>query len=39
MHSNTEDTICALASGSGPAAISVIRISGPKAIEICNTIF
>ena len=39
MYSNTEDTICALASGSGPAAISVIRISGPKAIEICNTIF
>jgi tRNA modification GTPase len=39
MHSNTEDTICALASGSGPAAISIIRISGPKAIEICNTIF
>ena len=32
------DTICALAS-SGQGAISVIRLSGSKAIEICNQFF
>ena len=30
------DTICALATSSGKGAISVIRLSGPQAIDICN---
>ena len=34
-----EDTICALATASGVGAISVIRLSGPKAITICNEVF
>ena len=34
-----EDTICALATASGVGAISVIRLSGPKAIPICNEVF
>ena len=33
------DTICAIATGSGMGAIAIIRISGGKAFEICNTIF
>ena len=33
------DTICALATASGVGAISVIRLSGPKAIGICNQVF
>ena len=33
------DTICALATSSGQGAISVIRLSGPQAISICNTFF
>jgi len=34
-----QDTICALATASGIAAISVIRISGEKSFEITNQIF
>ncbi len=34
-----EDTICAIATSLGVGAISIIRISGPQAIEIVNSIF
>ena len=34
-----QDTICALATASGVGAISVIRLSGPKAISICDKVF
>lgn len=34
MGSETTDTICALASGSGKAGIAVFRVSGPKALWI-----
>ena len=34
-----DDTICALATGGGKSAIAVIRISGPNALKITNTIF
>ncbi len=34
MDSETTDTICALASGSGKAGIAVFRVSGPKALWI-----
>jgi tRNA modification GTPase len=34
-----QDTIVALASGAGAGAIAVIRISGPNAIAIANTVF
>jgi tRNA modification GTPase len=33
------DTIVALATPQGIGAIGVIRLSGPKAIEICNAVF
>lgn len=33
------ETICALATPSGVGAIGVIRVSGPKALEICNSCF
>ena len=33
------DTICAIASGGGEGALSVIRLSGSNAIEICNQFF
>jgi len=33
------DTICALATPQGISAIAVIRISGEKALNICNKIF
>ncbi|MBI9033932.1 MAG: tRNA uridine-5-carboxymethylaminomethyl(34) synthesis GTPase MnmE [Bacteroidales bacterium] len=33
------DTICALATSAGTAAIAVIRLSGPKAFEITEQIF
>lgn len=39
VSSVTQETICALASGSGPSAISVIRISGEKAFMIVNELF
>ncbi|QXV64341.1 tRNA uridine-5-carboxymethylaminomethyl(34) synthesis GTPase MnmE [Mucilaginibacter sp. 21P] len=35
----TEDTIAALATPSGPGAIGVIRLSGPEAITIANSVF
>lgn len=34
-----EDTICALATPPGMGAIGVIRVSGPKAIEIADSIY
>ena len=34
-----QDTICALATASGVGAISVIRLSGPNAISICDSVF
>jgi len=33
------DTICAISSALGVGAISIIRVSGPKSIEIVNKIF
>ena len=33
------DTIVALATASGSGAIAIIRVSGPKALEICSPIF
>jgi tRNA modification GTPase len=33
------DTICAIATSSGAGAISVIRLSGPQSISICNSFF
>lgn len=36
---NQNRTICALASGSGTGAISLIRVSGEDAISICSKIF
>jgi tRNA modification GTPase len=35
---NFEDTICALATPNGQGALAVIRVSGNKAIEVCNRI-
>ncbi|MBC8489000.1 MAG: tRNA uridine-5-carboxymethylaminomethyl(34) synthesis GTPase MnmE [Bacteroidetes bacterium] len=37
-HDKTE-TICALATPHGSSAIAIIRISGPKSIEVCEKIF
>ena len=34
-----KDNICALASASGIGAISIIRVSGPDAIAICDQLF
>lgn len=39
MNYLTTDTICALATPSGPGAIAVIRLSGNKALEIGDAIF
>lgn len=36
--SEARDTICALASGAPPAAIAIIRVSGPRTREICDTV-
>jgi len=35
----TNDTITALASATGAGAVAIIRVSGPKAFSIVNTIF
>ncbi len=35
----TEDTIVALSTANGVGAIAVIRLSGPRAIEIANAVF
>lgn len=34
-----DDTICAVATSLGVGAISIIRLSGPKAVDIMNSIF
>lgn len=34
-----ESTICAQASGSGAGAVTVLRLSGPRSIEILDTVF
>ena len=34
-----KDNICALATASGIGAISIIRVSGPDAIAICDQLF
>ena len=34
-----KDNICALATSSGIGAIAIIRVSGPDAISICDTLF
>ena len=39
MSSLSHETICALASGSGPSAISVIRVSGQRTFFIVNEVF
>jgi len=39
MHFNREDTISALATAHGSAAIAVVRLSGPKAIAIAESVF
>ena len=38
-HFNSEDTICAITTGSGMSAVAVIRISGDQAINILQSIF
>ena len=37
--SDSNETICALATPSGSGAIAVIRISGPETIEVCDRVF
>ena len=39
LHSDLNDTICALATPAGAGAIGIIRVSGSRAIEIVNTLF
>lgn len=39
MNNLFDDTICALATVEGKSAIALIRVSGPKAIEIVSSIF
>src|ERR1044072_2403985 len=39
MHFDRDDTIVALATAHGTAAIAVIRLSGPKAFEITERVF
>ena len=39
MEHLSKDTICALASGHGISAISIIRLSGPESFTITNKIF
>ena len=34
-----KDNICSLATASGMGAISIIRVSGPDAIAICDQLF
>ncbi|MBI4431239.1 MAG: tRNA uridine-5-carboxymethylaminomethyl(34) synthesis GTPase MnmE [Candidatus Omnitrophica bacterium] len=36
---NLDDTICAIATASGEAALSIVRLSGPKAIAVADAIF
>ncbi len=37
--SGWDDTIAAIATAAGPAAIAMIRLSGPRAIDIANALF
>ncbi len=39
MNNSNQDTICALATAAGSGAIAVIRLSGPEAFAITETIF
>ncbi len=39
LHTETTDTIVALATPTGAGAIGVIRLSGDNAIHICNEVF
>ena len=39
MNTSFEDTIVALATPQGIGAIAIIRLSGPKALAICNSFF
>ena len=39
MQSAFTETICALATAPGVAAIAVVRLSGPEAITICDSVF
>ncbi|WP_158828485.1 tRNA uridine-5-carboxymethylaminomethyl(34) synthesis GTPase MnmE [Mucilaginibacter lacusdianchii] len=39
MNYNTQDTIVALATPNGSGAIAVIRLSGPDAVKIANSVF
>lgn len=34
-----QDTICAISTAPGTGGVAVIRVSGPEAIAICNTLF
>ena len=34
-----EDTICAISTAPGIGAISILRVSGPKSIDIVSKIF
>lgn len=34
-----QDTICAISTAPGAGGVAVIRVSGPEAIAICNTVF
>lgn len=36
---NTTDTICALSTPAGRGGIAVVRVSGPDAIDITNSIW
>jgi tRNA modification GTPase len=38
-HIPINDTICALSTPPGTGAIAMIRLSGPQAVEICNSVF
>lgn len=39
MFDTTTDTICALATPAGVAGLAVVRISGPRAFELCDVFF
>ena len=39
MNNISEQTICALSTGGSQSAIAIIRLSGPDAINICNSVF
>ncbi|MCB9015224.1 MAG: tRNA uridine-5-carboxymethylaminomethyl(34) synthesis GTPase MnmE [Lentimicrobiaceae bacterium] len=36
---NNNDTICALSTPAGSGAIGIVRLSGPEAISICDSLF